>query len=72
MVVGFPKSMNIGLAIDKKNGIKGEKYIDKDFLKRNPNKLQYNESINNGFRDGVEGAVRYKATNEWAGWRYLS
>lgn len=65
---GFPKSMNIGLAIDKKNGIKGEKYIDEEFLKRNPNKLEYHESINNGFKDGIEGAIRYKATNEWNGW----
>ncbi len=65
---GFPKSLNIGLAIDKKMGVKGEKYIDENFLKRNPNKLHYDESINNGFKDGLDSAVRYKVTNQWQGW----
>lgn len=60
--------MNIGLALDKKNGVKGEEYIDEVFLKRNPNILKYDESINNGFKDGIDGAKRYKCTNEWKGW----
>ena len=65
---GFPKSMNIGLAIDKKNGVQGEKYIDEDFLKRNPHKILNASIYNDGLKDGEEAAVRYKSTNEWQGW----
>ena len=43
---GFPKSMNIGLAIDKKNGVKGEQYLDEDFLKMVKwQKCSYNRTI---------------------------
>ncbi len=70
---GFPKSMNIGLAIDKKNGVESEivGYADTtmpDFVdagsKNTVNKV--------GFNDG-ESAKRiqqpiYKVQNEWQGW----
>lgn len=70
---GFPKSMNIGLAIDKKNGVESEivGYADTtmpDFIdagsKNTVNKV--------GFNDG-ESAKRiqqpiYKVQNKWQGW----
>ena len=64
----FPKSLNIWLAIDKKNWVKWESFIDNNFLKRNPHKLQYEESINNWFKDWLDASVRYVATNERAWW----
>lgn len=62
---GFPKSMNIGLAIDKKNGINN---ITGKMVKGvgNNNTLSMNSGVEKkGF--GTEYAQR-KATNEWAGW----
>lgn len=65
---GFPKSMNIGLAIDKKNGVQGEKYIDEDFLKRNPHKIPNASIYDDGLKDGLDAAIRHEITNEWKGW----
>jgi site-specific DNA-methyltransferase (adenine-specific) len=56
---GFPKSMNIGLAIDKKNGIE---------IKNNYTGANYK---NNVYGKGMGGGVTIKtqeAQNEWQGW----
>jgi site-specific DNA-methyltransferase (adenine-specific) len=60
---GFPKSMNIGLAIDKKKGIKSEIIASYE---------RYNEpsgivNIGQGERKKVIHKVK-KASNEWQGW----
>ena len=65
---GFPKSHNIGKAVDKLQGNERDEYIDEDFLKRNPNKLQYDESINNGFKDGKEASIRTRGNSPYEGW----
>lgn len=63
---GFPKSMNIGLAIDKKNGVDNRTgNIVKGVGSNNTN------SMKNGLGESQEFASEYeerKATNEWAGW----
>ena len=59
---GFPKSMNIGLAIDKKNGIES-KVIGKSSCGKN--------AMLGGLRDEITTNGSYeikKATNEWNGW----
>lgn len=58
---GFPKSMNIGLAIDKKNGVESEVISQSDF----PDIRGNNYENNDGSRIIVE---RKKACNEWDGW----
>lgn len=59
---GFPKSMNIGLALDKKNGIKSQIVGEGKCGK-------------NAMMDGLKGKATYagsyevrRAQNEWAGW----
>lgn len=55
---GFPKSMNIGLAIDKKKGIK----VYSDYICNNKN---------NVYGKGMGGGVtieQQKAQNQWKGW----
>lgn len=65
---GFPKSLNVGKAVDKLQGNEREVVgIDENFLKRNPNKLHYEDSINNGFKDGIEASMRTKGYSEWEG-----
>jgi site-specific DNA-methyltransferase (adenine-specific) len=63
---GFPKSMNVGLAIDKKNGVDNRTgNIVKGVGTNNTN------SMKNGLGESQEFAPEYeerKATNEWAGW----
>lgn len=63
---GFPKSMNIGLMMDKKNGIDNRTgNIVKGVGSNNTN------SMKNGLGESQEFAPEYeerKATNEWAGW----
>ena len=63
---GFPKSMNIGLAIDKKNGIDNRTgNIVKGMGSNNTN------SMKNGLGESQEFASEYeerKATNEWQNW----
>ena len=63
---GFPKSMNVGLAIDKKNGVDNRTgAILKGFGSNNT------ISMKNGLSKSQEFAEKYeerKATNEWAGW----
>lgn len=58
---GFPKSMNIGLAIDKKNGVESEVIGTNDV----PDIRSNNYENNDGSRIIVE---KKKATNEWEGW----
>lgn len=66
---GFPKSHNIGKAVDKLQGNERKELgIDENFLKRNPHKLKYAQSINTGFNDGLEAAKRTKGTSKWEGW----
>ena len=63
---GFPKSLNIGLAIDKKNGIDNRTgNILKGVGTNNTNSMQ------NGLGESQEFASEYEeriATNEWKGW----
>ena len=62
---GFPKSMNIGLAIDKKNGVES---IDTGITSSNarPNCDKSNTLYEHGMA-GKEFTIK-QATNEWAGW----
>ncbi len=63
---GFPKSMNIGLAIDKKNGVDNRTgNILKGVGSNNTN------SMKNGLGESQEFASEYEervAQNEWNGW----
>lgn len=63
---GFPKSMNIGLMLDKKNGIDNTTgNVVKGVGSNNTN------SMKNGLGESQEFAPYYeerKATNKWAGW----
>lgn len=63
---GFPKSMNIGLAIDKKNGIDNRTgNIVKGVGSNSTN------SMKNGLSESQEFASEYEeriAQNQWAGW----
>ncbi len=58
---GFPKSMNIGLAIDKKNGVESTVIGQSDF----PDIRNSNYENNDGTRIIVQ---QKQALNEWAGW----
>lgn len=63
---GFPKSLNIGLAIDKKNGVDNRTGNIVSGMASN-NTL----SMRNGVSESMEFASEYserKAQNEWAGW----
>lgn len=59
---GFPKSMNIGLAIDKKNGIES---IDTGEKINSMNSLGIMHDDN---WKSAKDITRKKATNEWEGW----
>ena len=62
MVVGFPKSMNIGLAIDKKNGTES-KVIG--------NGQCGNNAMMGGLSNKITSNGEYEikeAQNEWQGW----
>lgn len=70
---GFPKSLNVGLAIDKKNGVESEVvgYADEsmpDFQdagkKNSINKI----GINDGESADRKAYPIYRAKNEWNGW----
>lgn len=61
---GFPKSMNIGLAIDKKNGVESEVIGTSKSGKEETHTNSLN-MVNGGF--GGEYEIK-KATNEWNGW----
>ena len=62
---GFPKSMNIGLAIDKKNGVES---IDTGIT--SPNARPNSTKDNTLFESGTVGKdfTIKKATNKWQGW----
>lgn len=62
---GFPKSMNIGLAIDKKNGVES---IDTGI--QSPNARPNSTKDNTLYESGTVGKdfTIKKATNEWQGW----
>lgn len=62
---GFPKSMNIGLAIDKKNGVES---IDTGII--SPNGRPNSNKTNTLFEHGMVGkdfSIK-QARNEWQGW----
>lgn len=66
---GFPKSLNIGKAVDKLQGNEREQYVDEDFLKRNPDTGQSEKGIiNKGLKDGEQGAIRTKGNSLYEGW----
>lgn len=56
---GFPKSMNIGLAIDKKKGIESE------IVGHSTKKIHLENLGNAGYKEEFD--IK-KAKNEWAGW----
>lgn len=62
---GFPKSMNIGLALDKKNGVES---IDTGI--QSPNARPNCDKTNTLYESGTVGKdfTIKKATNEWDGW----
>jgi len=64
---GFPKSLNIGKAVDKLQGNKREEYVDEDFIKRNP-KDNSDGVFESGLKDGIDGAKRTKGTSPFEGW----
>jgi len=64
---GFPKSLNIGKAVDKLQGNERAEYIDEDFIKRNP-KDNSDGVFESGLKDGIDGAKRTKGTSKWEGW----
>lgn len=65
---GFPKSMNIGLAIDKKNGVKSEVVGTGKSGNAETHTRCMNSQTQSG-KDVFGGEYEIKqATNEWAGW----
>lgn len=64
---GFPKSHNIGKAVDKLEGNEREEYIDEDFLRRNPSN-NTDGILELGLKDGIEAAKRTKGNSPWEGW----
>lgn len=65
---GFPKSMNIGLAIDKKNGVESEIVGERKQLGA---KFKLTQELidNGGFNDPNRTSFAIKkASNEWQGW----
>jgi site-specific DNA-methyltransferase (adenine-specific) len=64
---GFPKSHNIGKAVDKLQGNEREEYIDEDFLRRNPSN-NTDGILELGLKDGIEAAKRTKGNSPWEGW----
>ena len=69
---GFPKSMNIGLAIDKKNGVESKvvgikEHCKKDF-KENNLYAQDEANKNNKKCFGYGTEIVKEAQNEWQGW----
>lgn len=70
---GFPKSMNIGLAVDKKNGVESKVVGYADTTMPDFNDAGHKNSKNKvGFNDG-ESAERkaqpiFEVQNEWQGW----
>lgn len=69
---GFPKSMNIGLAIDRKSGVESEiigikEHCKKDFKENNLYaKADANKNNTKCFGYGTE--IIKSAQNEWSGW----
>lgn len=62
---GFPKSMNIGLAIDKKNGVESE-VVGKVYKGSSPLPSNHNGTWMDNQKDG-EYEIK-QAQNEWQGW----
>ena len=62
---GFPKSMNIGLAIDKKNGVES-KVVGKVYKGSSPLPSNHNGTWVDNQKDG-EYEIK-QAQNEWRGW----
>jgi site-specific DNA-methyltransferase (adenine-specific) len=59
---GFPKSHNIGKAIDKKLG------NDREIVGKNPNHRDSDALYELGFQGGKSDGVITKGTSEWEGW----
>ena len=68
MVLGFPKSMNIGLAIDKKLGLQS-KVVGKG---KSGSEETHTSSLNMSKYKSFGGEYEIKeAQNKWKGWRNL-
>jgi site-specific DNA-methyltransferase (adenine-specific) len=68
MALGFPKSMNIGVELDKRNGVESEVVgVGKSGGGETHTRTMKNELQNGGYSFGGEYTVK-KATNKWAGW----
>lgn len=59
---GFPKSLNIGKAVDKLQGNKRE------VVGNNPNHRTTSGLLELGFQDGKESSTITKGQSEWEGW----
>lgn len=69
MAHGFPKSMNIGLALDKKNGIDNKTgNIVKGMGSNNTTAMKNCLGESQEFANEYEERV---AQNEWKGWRNM-
>jgi site-specific DNA-methyltransferase (adenine-specific) len=67
---GFPKSHNIGKAIDKIQGNQGQEIIDPKWIERYPNGPKGNTFSVGNEPDGsrTEPIKKYISDNEWQGW----
>ena len=63
---GFPKSHNIGKAVDKLQGNEREEYIKTDGIGTDSNSGKYN--MNNGNSNLKKEYIDTKGTTEWEGW----
>ena len=59
---GFPKSLNVGKAVDKLQGNK------RDVVGKNPNHRKTAGLLELGFQDGKESSTITKGTSPWEGW----
>jgi site-specific DNA-methyltransferase (adenine-specific) len=64
---GFPKSHNIGKAVDKLEGNDREEYIDEDFIKRNPNNTGINRLVTDEYGNNKDNRKKQAVKNENAG-----
>ena len=64
---GFPKSLNIGKAVDKMQGNEREEFTDESWLKRNPSN-ERDDIYELGMKSGKDGATRTKGNSPYEGY----